>query len=119
MPRAGRTTMGKATDKEALEDQICQIQSGFCSIFSNSHRIRVLFALKDSERTVTELSEIVGISLQNLSQHLRVMRDKGCLTTRKEGKSVYYRIANPKFVEGAMLIREGIMEELEKQSKLV
>jgi hypothetical protein len=40
------------------------------------------------------------------------MRDRGAVNSRREGHAVYYRIANPKFVKGAQLIREGVLEEM-------
>jgi hypothetical protein len=45
------------------------------------------------------------------SQHLRIMRDRGAVALRREGQKVYYRVANPKFIEGYKLIREGIREQ--------
>ena len=53
-----------------------------------------------------------------VSQHLRVMKEKGVLIERKEGKQVFYRLANSKIIEGYKMIREGIIEILNSRSKL-
>jgi DNA-binding transcriptional ArsR family regulator len=43
------------------------------------------------------------------------MRDQGAVTSRREGRSILYRIAHPKFMAGARLIREGLLEELSRR----
>jgi DNA-binding transcriptional ArsR family regulator len=95
------------------------IHCEFCALMSSVIRMKVFWLLREREATVSDLAEQVGTSIQNLSQHLRLMRDKGAVETRKQGKQVYYRIANRKFVEGAMLIREGLVDELRKKSRKI
>ena len=90
---------------------IFELHADFCGVLSNSTRIMIMWLLADGEKSVTELAEATDVPIPNISQHLRIMRDRGAVLTRKEGQNVYYRIANPKFVQGYMLIREGILEQ--------
>ena len=90
---------------------IFELHSEFCGVLSNSTRIMIMWLLADGEKSVTELAEATEVPIPNISQHLRIMRDRGAVLTRKEGQNVYYRISNPKFVQGYMLIREGILEQ--------
>ena len=94
-----------------LDHAIFEIHADFCGVLANSTRIMIMWLLADGEKSVTELADSLDHSVPNISQHLRVMRDKGAVLTRKEGHSVYYRISNPKFLQGYMLIREGILEQ--------
>jgi DNA-binding transcriptional ArsR family regulator len=55
--------------------------------------------------------------MANVSQNLRVMRDQGAVTSRRRGRSILYRIAHPKFMAGARLIREGLQEELARRGR--
>ncbi len=103
--------------KAAAEDRFYAIHSQFCMIFSCPLRIKLFHALEHGERTVGDLAETSGATMANVSQHLRLMRDKGAVLSRKQGKQVYYRIANPKFMEAARLIREGLIEEIEKRAR--
>ena len=50
----------------------------------------------DGERTVGELTAVVGLSQSALSQHLAVLRQQGIVTTRREGLNVFYTIADPR-----------------------
>lgn len=103
-----------AANANSAGPDIVQLHADFCVIFANPTRLRLLWALAEGERTVSELAELVALSLTNVSQHLRVLRNKLAVKTRKEGRTVYYRIANPKFVAGARLVREGLTEELKR-----
>jgi len=68
-----------------------------CGILGNSHRILILWTLGDCELTVSEIAEKIGASMQNTSQHLRLMKNKGVLQNRRDGREIYYRIADTEF----------------------
>ena len=72
--------------------QQAQEQAQYCQVFSNPRRILILWALGKDEMSVGDLATIVGASIQNTSQHLRLMRDRGILTSRREGHAIFYRI---------------------------
>ncbi|MFN3481307.1 MAG: ArsR/SmtB family transcription factor, partial [Thermodesulfovibrionales bacterium] len=75
-------------------------------------------ALKDGEKTVSELVEILGVPKANVSQHLAVMRHKGILKSRREGVNIYYRVASPKVIEACLLMKEVLMEQMKEKGKL-
>ena len=79
------------------ENAEAQEQAAYCAILGNAHRIKILWALGDQELTVSEIAEEIDSSLQNTSQHLRLMRDKGVLHSRRDGREIFYRIADTKF----------------------
>ncbi|NQS92438.1 MAG: winged helix-turn-helix transcriptional regulator [Chloroflexi bacterium] len=69
----------------------------YCGIMGNPYRIQIVWALGKSELTVSEISEEIGTSMQNTSQHLRLMKNKGVLQSRRDGREIYYRITNSSF----------------------
>lgn len=97
------------------EFDLFELQSSFCSIFASPIRLKIFFLLDAGEKSVGEIAEKLELSLPNLSQHLRIMRDLGAVRTKKSGRIVYYSNANPKFFEGSKLIQEGLIEELKKR----
>ncbi len=101
------------------EKQIFKIHSDFCSALANEKRLQILWLLKSREYSVGELATELEISTPNTSQHLRVLRNQGAVLERKEGQQVYYRIANTKFIEGCMIIREGILESQMTRNQLL
>jgi DNA-binding transcriptional ArsR family regulator len=82
-----------------------------CQALANPHRLAIMYTLKDGERCVGDIAAELGISVHNVSQHLRILRQRLLVRARKEGQTVYYTITNPKFVEACALIREALVEE--------
>jgi DNA-binding transcriptional ArsR family regulator len=71
-----------------------QEQAQYCQVFSNARRILILWALGTEEMSVSDIASEVGASIQNTSQHLRLMRDRGILSSRRDGQTIYYRVVN-------------------------
>jgi len=57
-------------------------------------RLRILNALRDGERTVSELMEETGFGQANISKHLQMLHSLGFVERRKEGLFVHYRLAD-------------------------
>jgi DNA-binding transcriptional ArsR family regulator len=68
-------------------------------------RLCVLETLAAGEASVSELSSYVGCHVPNMSQHLAVLRSAGLVTSRRDGSTVYYRLAGPKVLEAYRLIQ--------------
>lgn len=64
-------------------------------LLANAKRLMILCHLVKGEKSVGHLSDLVGLSQSALSQHLARMRDQGLIKAHKQGKMVYYYIANP------------------------
>lgn len=67
-------------------------------VLSNPDRLLVLCELAQGERNVGELEQASGITQPTLSQQLAVLREEGLVTTRREGKNIYYRLDSPQAV---------------------
>jgi len=79
-------------------DPKLRLFSGFAAIghaLGNEHRLRILELLAQRETSVEALAERVGLSLANASQHLRLLRAAGLLTSRRAGKHVLYVVSDP------------------------
>jgi DNA-binding transcriptional ArsR family regulator len=88
---------------EALARKRAQIYR----IFGNTRRVMILWAVAHHEMSVSEIADCVGTSLQNTSQHLRLMKDKGILSSRRDGHTVYYQIADNELVNRSTLLLEA------------
>ncbi|MAT83241.1 MAG: transcriptional regulator [Gammaproteobacteria bacterium] len=64
----------------------------FLRALANPHRLQVLCVLEDREMSVSELNASIPLSQSALSQHLKVLREDGLVTTRRESQTVYYRV---------------------------
>lgn len=68
--------------------------SAFLKKLSNPDRLLVCCALADREHSVRELEDLLGIRQPGLSQQLAELRAAGLIAGRKEGKHVFYRLAD-------------------------
>lgn len=65
----------------------------------HEHRLRILELLAQRETSVEAVAERVGLSIANASQHLRLLRAAGLLTSRRDGKHVLYVVSDPTVLE--------------------
>ena len=99
--------------------QIYKLHASICHTLANPKRLEIIDKLRASELSVTALAEALEISQANLSQHLAIMRQKGIVTTRRDGLNVFYKLSNPKIVKACDLMRQVLLEHLETGAKLV
>jgi DNA-binding transcriptional ArsR family regulator len=83
---------------------LAQSQAGICGVFGNPNRVLILWALGEREMSVGDIASAIDCSLQNTSQHLRLMKDKDILASRRDGQTIYYRIKQNKWMEGCQLL---------------
>lgn len=103
-----------------LKDKtIFELQAEVCKTIANPKRIEIIHALKQGEKTVTELVGILGVPKANVSQHLAVMRTKGVLKTRREGVNIFYCLSNPKVTQACMLMKDVLTEQMREQRKIL
>ena len=68
-------------------------------LLGNSDRLLLLCQLVQQERTVGELERLTGITQPTLSQQLGVLRREGAVDTRREGKFIWYRLADGRVLQ--------------------
>lgn len=68
-------------------------------VLGEPSRLRLIRALEDGERSVTQLQEATGLTQANASRHLQTLTQAGILGRRREGANVIYHIADPGIFE--------------------
>lgn len=106
------------TEKPKIDMTIYDLQAEISKTLANSIRLAILHSLRDGEKNVNELTEILGISQSNLSQHLALMRQKGIVKTRKQGTSIFYSVTNPKINQACDMVREVLLDQLKQRQEL-
>ena len=69
-------------------------------------RLCVLESRAIGELSVSDLSTRVGCQVPNMSQHLAVLRRAGLVTSRRDGNTILYRLADPRVLEAYRLIQD-------------
>lgn len=100
-----------STQRYAPIEKLAQKQAGFCRVFSNARRVLILWALAEKELSVGAIAEEVGSSMQNISQHLGVMKAHNIVSSRREGQTIYYRIEREALAENCFGLLQANMFE--------
>lgn len=86
---------------------------------SAPHRLMILEQLAQGERGVEALAGKVGLSVANCSQHLQQLRRAGLVTSRREGKSVIYRLSDDRTLALMDLLREVAERNLAEVERIL
>ncbi len=102
-------TLQKIFDEMPPEEILYDLAEIF-KIFGDSTRIKILYTLFESELCVRDIAEILNMSQNAVSHQLRVLKNNKLVRFRKEGKNVYYSLADDHVYS---IIKMG-MEHLEE-----
>lgn len=89
------TSTALSTETVALLAKVKEA-SGFLKKLANPDRLLVACALVEGERSVRELEDMLGIRQPGLSQQLSELRAAGLIAGRRDGKQVFYQLADPR-----------------------
>jgi DNA-binding transcriptional ArsR family regulator len=103
--------MDNGNPSPAELSQVFKIHADLCKALANEHRLAIIYALSQGEMCVSDLTAEIGLSVHNVSQHLRILQERLLVRPRKDGKRVYYSVTNPKFIQGCTLIRQALVEQ--------
>jgi ArsR family transcriptional regulator, virulence genes transcriptional regulator len=106
------------TEKPKIDMTIYNLQSEISKTLAHPIRLAILHTLRTGEKSVNELTDILGISQSNLSQHLALMRQKDILKTRKQGTCIFYSVTNPKINQACDIVREVLIDQLNHKHEL-
>lgn len=95
---------------QASADQACRLMK----VLTNPDRLLILCQLTQQEKCVSELQDLLGIVQPTLSQQLTVLRKEKLVTTRREGKNIYYRFSSPQ----TLAVMEVLYAQFCKKTKV-
>ncbi|MCU1414912.1 MAG: ArsR family transcriptional regulator [Microbacteriaceae bacterium] len=89
------------------DSQFVELAVEVFSMLADATRVRLILSLRDGERSVNELAELVGKPAAAVSQHLAKLRLARVVAARQEGTRVYYRLANE---HASQLVSDAIFQ---------
>ena len=102
--------------KIPLTDEALELVARRFAVLAEPMRLRLIQALFDGEKNVTELVEATGGTQANISRHLQTLTAAHILSRRKEGLQVFYKIADPTIPKLCDLVCGSIEKSLSKQA---
>jgi len=85
---------GRGAVTHPLPDELVELIAERFRALSEPTRIKLLDRLREGEATVLELTELIGMTQQNVSKQLGVLQRTGVVARRKQGNFAYYRIVD-------------------------
>jgi ArsR family transcriptional regulator, lead/cadmium/zinc/bismuth-responsive transcriptional repressor len=79
--------------------------------FSDTSRVRILYAIIEKEMNTSLLAELIGVSESAISHHMRSLRQMHLVKSRREGKEVYYYVDDTHIIA---LFQQGVRHILEQ-----
>jgi DNA-binding transcriptional ArsR family regulator len=96
-----------------------ELHAEICKTLSNPKRLEILDHLRESEKSVEELTQLMNMSKSNLSQHLSILRQKRLVKTRRDGLNIIYSIGNPKILNACDILKEVLLGNLTQNQDLL
>lgn len=103
----------------SLQQEINALHAEICAALADPKRITILYALADGPRHVTDLARIVGMPQPLVSRQLKLLRERGMVTTHREGQAVEYRLADRRLIEALDLLRGVLRDHLAQRAGLI
>jgi ArsR family transcriptional regulator len=104
---------------KTLEAEVNQLHAEICGGLADPNRIMILYTLFQSPHNVTELSNELEMSQPLVSRHLKVLRERGMVTSKRNGTVIVYSLADKRLVQALDLLRAAMRDMMAKRAELV
>lgn len=95
---AKRSASAVRISDAAESDEVFELAAEVFRVMSAPMRLKIISALCNGEKNVTQLLDEIQTTQPNMSQHLNTLYQSGVLAKRREGVQIYYRINNDRVV---------------------
>lgn len=104
----------ESVKKQLPVDEVIFEVADFYKIFGDTTRIKILYALDKMELCVCDISSLLNMTISAVSHQLKILRESNLVSTRRDGKIVYYSLADEHVKE---VIECGFEHVLESDKK--
>lgn len=104
---------------KTLEAEVTQLHAEICAGLADPNRILILYTLSQSARNVTELCNELEMPQPLVSRHLKVLRERGMVTTERRGTIVVYSLGDPRLIQALDLLRAVMHDNVTQRAELV
>jgi DNA-binding transcriptional ArsR family regulator len=98
--------------------ELFRLKAELCKTFADPRRLMIITQLREGECSVSDLVAKLASPQAVVSRHLAVLRSRGIVVTRREGSSVYYRLANRRIIEACDIVHSILMDNLARDRDL-
>ncbi|MEW6099178.1 MAG: metalloregulator ArsR/SmtB family transcription factor [Pseudomonadota bacterium] len=105
-------------DLKRSEDRVFESAAELFSVLATPIRLKIISALCNGEKNVSELLQQIDTTQPNMSQHLAMLYRCGVLGKRREGTQIYYRLESARVAELCRVVCTQIAMELDPEAEI-
>lgn len=102
-----------------LGSEVLQLHAQICGGLADPNRIMILYELADRPKNVTELCNALSLPQSLVSRHLKVLRDRGMVTTERHSTVIIYSLADMRLIRALDLLRDAMRDGLARRAALM
>lgn len=104
--------------EEQLVQEIEMLHSQVCQAMGDPMRLLILYALSRGPHYVNELARELDVPQPTISRHLKVLRERALVETRRNGAMVYYALTDMRIIQALDLMRAMLRDRIVRQVNL-
>lgn len=101
------------------EEEIQLLHRYICEGVGDPKRLRLLYLVAEAPRNVTQLTGALDVSQPTVSHHLRILRERGLVTTERDGASIYYSLADARILQAMEILRGFVADLLAEEARVL
>lgn len=98
--------------------ELYKLKAELCKTFSDPNRLIIINELFSSEKSVGDLVQTLQMPQAAVSRHLALLRNRGVVTARRQGTSIFYSLTDSKIAEACALVHQVLLNHLERNRDL-
>ena len=102
-----------------LAQEVTELHAELCAALADPKRILLLYALSEHSQKVNDLADRVGISQPAASRHLKVLRERGLVSSVRQGASVEYHLVDRRLIEALDILRTVLRARIHHRAHLL
>ena len=105
-------------DESINQDRVFESAAQLFALLSTPMRLKIISAVCEKEKNVSELLELIDTTQPNMSQHLSMLYRSGVLAKRRDGTQMYYRLQSERVSTLCRAVCTQVAIELESEGQL-
>lgn len=102
-----------------LGTEVLQLHAQICGGLADPNRIMILYELSDMPKNVTEICTALNLPQSLVSRHLKILRERGMVTTERRSTVIIYSLADARLVQALDLLRDVMRDGLSRRAALI
>lgn len=94
-----------------MYSEMFQLHANLLKSLAHPRRLEIIHLLRYHQLPVSDIYTMLDLPQANVSQHLNILRKAGVVTTRREGKHIFYKISDKNIIKASDLLRKVLIEQ--------